>query len=99
ELFRSFASRSPTRLFWEVGPFTNLRLLGVVVASVLIQIGIHHIPVLEDLFQISDLSTGDCAVTLLLGLIPVTCIELGKLIARIFHARPGHLAATPGGAA
>ena len=31
ELFRAFAARSTTRLFWEVGAFTNLRLLGVVV--------------------------------------------------------------------
>jgi P-type Ca2+ transporter type 2C len=44
ELFRAFAARSTTRVFWEVGAFTNLRLLGVVVFSVLIQLGIHHIP-------------------------------------------------------
>ena len=31
ELFRAFAARSTTRLFWEVGAFTNLRLLAVVV--------------------------------------------------------------------
>jgi Ca2+-transporting ATPase len=43
-LFRAFASRGTTRLFWEGGAFTNLRLLGVVVLSFLVQIGIHHIP-------------------------------------------------------
>ena len=85
ELFRSFASRSATKLFWEVGAFTNLRLLGVVVASVLIQIGIHHIPALEALFEIRDLSLEDCAITLLLGLIPVTVLELTKLVRRLGH--------------
>ena len=34
ELFRAFAARSTTRVFWEVGAFTNVRLLGVVVFSV-----------------------------------------------------------------
>jgi Ca2+-transporting ATPase len=82
ELFRAFAARSTTKLFWEVGAFTNLRLLGVVVVSVLVQIGIHHIPALERLFQIVDLSLQDCALTLMLGLIPVTVLELAKLARR-----------------
>jgi Ca2+-transporting ATPase len=91
ELFRAFASRSPTKLFWEVGAFSNLRLLGVVIVSVLVQIGIHHIPPLERLFQIRDLPMEDCALTLLLGLIPVTVLELGKLLRRMI-ARAGALA-------
>ncbi len=85
ELFRSFAARSPTKLFWEVGALTNVRLLGVVVVSALIQIGIHHIPALEALFEIRDLSLGDCALTILLGLIPVTVLELTKLVRRRFR--------------
>ena len=82
ELFRSFAARSTTKLFWEVGAFTNLRLLGVVAISAVVQIGIHHVPALEALFQIRDLSLTDCVVTLLLGLIPVTVLELTKLVRR-----------------
>jgi Ca2+-transporting ATPase len=80
ELFRSFASRSTTKLFWEVSPFTNARLLGVVALSALIQIGIHHIPGLEALFEIRDLSL--CVLTIGLGLIPVTVLELAKLARR-----------------
>jgi Ca2+-transporting ATPase len=89
ELFRSFASRSPTKLFWEVGAFTNLRLLGVVVGSALIQIGIHHIPPLEALFQIRDLPLSDCLLTLVLGLVPVTVLELTKLVRRASRRAPG----------
>ena len=55
ELFRAFAARSTTRLFWEVGAFTNLRLLGVVVVSVLLQLGIHHLPAAQEVFE-----TGRC---------------------------------------
>ncbi len=89
ELFRSFASRSATKVFWEVGAFTNLRLLGVVVVSAMVQIGIHHIPALEALFQIRDLPVGDCALTLLFGLIPVTALEVTKLARRLVSGAAG----------
>jgi P-type Ca2+ transporter type 2C len=82
ELFRAFAARSTTRLFWEVGAFTNTRLLGVVVLSVLLQIGIHHIPLAQKVFEIGALSAADCALTLLVALCPVSVIELAKLTRR-----------------
>ena len=82
ELFRAFAARSTTRVFWEVGAFTNLRLLSVVVFSVLVQIGIHHVPAAQAVFEIGPLSATDCALTLLVGLAPVTFIEVSKLARR-----------------
>jgi Ca2+-transporting ATPase len=89
ELFRAFAARSTTRLFWEVGAFTNLRLLGVVVVSVLLQLGIHHIPMAQEVFEIGALSAADCALTLLVALAPVTVIELAKLVRRWTVSRRG----------
>jgi len=86
ELFRAFAARSPTRIFWEVGAFTNLRLLGVVVASVLVQLSIHSIPATQAFFQIAPLSGADAAVALAVGLCPVTVVEVQKLVRRA--ARP-----------
>jgi Ca2+-transporting ATPase len=83
ELLRAFAARSSDRLFWEVGAFTNLRLLGVVVVSVFLQIGLHHIPWTQLLFQIGDLPLADCALALGLGLIPVSILELTKLARRL----------------
>ena len=82
ELFRAFAARSTTRVFWEVGAFTNMRLLGVVVFSVLLQLGIHHIPLAQAMFEIGPLSAADCALTLLVALGPVTVIEISKLARR-----------------
>jgi Ca2+-transporting ATPase len=82
ELFRAFAARSTTRVFWEVGAFTNLWLLGVVLFSVLMQIGMHHIPVAQAMFQIGPLSAADCALTVAVGLVPVTVIEILKLARR-----------------
>ena len=82
ELFRAFAARSTTRVFWEVGAFTNMRLLGVVVFSVLLQLGIHHIPAAQAVFEIGPLSSADCALTLLVAMGPVTVIEVTKLVRR-----------------
>jgi Ca2+-transporting ATPase len=82
ELFRAFAARSTTRVFWEVGAFTNVRLLGVVAFSVVMQLGIHHIPIAQTVFEIGPLSVADCALTLLVALVPVTVIEVAKLARR-----------------
>jgi Ca2+-transporting ATPase len=82
ELFRAFAARSTTRVFWEVGAFTNLRLLGVVVLSVLVQLGIHHIPAARAMFEIGPLSAADCVLTLVVALRPVSAIEIAKLARR-----------------
>ena len=82
ELFRAFAARSTTRVFWEVGALTNVRLLGVVVFSVLLQLGIHHIPAAQAIFEIGALSAADCVLTLLVALAPVTAIEIAKLVRR-----------------
>ncbi|MDQ2643304.1 MAG: cation-translocating P-type ATPase [Myxococcota bacterium] len=92
ELFRAFAARSQDRIFWEVGAFTNLRLLGVVVVSIFLQLGLHHIPWSQDLFQIGDLPLADCALALGLGLIPVSILELTKLARRLGRrSRPQEL--------
>lgn len=80
ELFRAFASRSARRVFWHVGALGNLMLLGVVFVSALVQLGIHHMPWTQTLFQIGDLSATDCALSVVLGLVPVTVIEVVKLL-------------------
>ncbi len=82
ELFRAFAARSPTRLFWEVGAFTNLRLLAVVVLSVVMQLVLHHTAIAQRVLAIKPLSLNDCILTLLVALIPVTLTELSKLLRR-----------------
>jgi len=79
ELFRSFASRSATKVFWQVGALGNLKLVGVITGSVLLQLAIHHVPWTQALFEIGTLSAADCLLGLALGLVPVTVLELVKL--------------------
>ena len=47
------------------------------------QLGIHHIPVAQAVFDIEPLSAGDCALTLVVALGPVTVIEVWKLVRRL----------------
>jgi Ca2+-transporting ATPase len=90
ELLRAFAARSDSKLFWEVGALSNLKLLGVVVTSIVVQVAIHHIPATQRLFRLGDLPLVDCAVALVLGLIPVTVLELSKLVRRPWTRPPTH---------
>jgi len=82
EVLRAFAARSPTRVFFEVGVFSNVRLLVVTVLTVVMQLAIHHSPAMQRLFRVGELSIEDCALAILLGLIPVTVLEVAKLVRR-----------------
>jgi Ca2+-transporting ATPase len=82
QLFRSFASRSTTQVFWQVGAFSNLSLLAVVTVSVTFQLVIHSVPWTRELFQIDALSPPVAALCLLAGLVPVTVVEVAKLVRR-----------------
>jgi Ca2+-transporting ATPase len=84
ELFRSFAARSDTRLFWQVGALTNVRLLAVVLISGALQVALHQLPATQQLFQIGALTLQDWAGVVVLGLMPVTVIELRKLRRQLF---------------
>lgn len=82
ELLRAFSARDAERSFWEVGLLSNLRLFVIVVVSILVQLGIHHIPATQALFQIGDLSAYDCAISLAAGSVPFLILELEKIIVR-----------------
>jgi Ca2+-transporting ATPase len=82
EMLRAFAARSATRLLFEIGAFTNARLLAVVVIQLALQIAIHQLPATQRLFRISALSAADWCIVFALALIPVSTLELGKWVAR-----------------
>jgi Ca2+-transporting ATPase len=83
ELFRSFAARSKTRVFFETGILRNLALLGVVTVSLLLQLGIHHVDALRRFFSVHEISLADCVLAFGLGLVSVTVLEVKKLLWRL----------------
>jgi Ca2+-transporting ATPase len=87
ELLRSFAARSPTRLFWEVGAFTNRTLLAVVAVTGATQLALHHLPWTRSLFDLAPLTPAQFGLALGLALVPVSTVELGKLVVRSRRSR------------
>jgi Ca2+-transporting ATPase len=87
ELLRAFAARSPSRIFWQVGALTNLRLLAVVAVSVVAQAAIHEMTVTQTVFKIVALTPRLWFLAAAAALVPVTVLELQKLAAAPIAAR------------
>jgi Ca2+-transporting ATPase len=92
ELLRSFSARSEVYTVWQVGLFSNLRLFMIVAVSFALQLLIYHLPVLETLFGTEPLSLTQCIVWLVLGAIPLSVLELGKVL-RQWRGAPRQLSA------
>jgi Ca2+-transporting ATPase len=80
ELFRAFAARSTRLVFWQVGALTNTPLVVVVTFSVALQLALGHALFTRTLFGIAALPPATIGLCLVLGLIPVTVLEVGKLL-------------------
>ncbi|KGP62881.1 HAD family hydrolase [Legionella norrlandica] len=85
ELLRSFGARSDTKTIWQVGFFSNLRLFFIVSISFLLQILIHHVPMLQELFGIEPVSFSQCLSWILLGMVPLLILETQKWLRKVPH--------------
>ncbi len=79
EVFRVFAARSTTHTLWGVGPFSNRRLLLVVVMSTALQLTLVGWRWSATLFGLESLGWSAIGTAALLALVPVSCLELWKL--------------------
>lgn len=82
QILAAFAFRSPTRLFWEMGTFSNVLLLSVILGSVSVQWVLHHWAVTRALFRLAPLGDSDWGLVLAIGFMPVTVFEVWKLAVR-----------------
>ena len=80
ELFRAFAARSWDRPFWRASGPSTILLFGVVGLSALAQLGLHHIPFAQALFDIGAIGLRDCLLSVALGLVPLAVLELRKVV-------------------
>jgi Ca2+-transporting ATPase len=80
ELLRSFAARSDTRTLPQLGAASNLRLLAVVTLTGAAQVLMHFIPGVRSVFGLHPLTLVEIGLCFLLGLIPVTILEVTKLL-------------------
>jgi Ca2+-transporting ATPase len=102
ELLRSLAARSQTLTLAQLGFFSNPALLLAVVVSGLLQVSVAIVPFTQRVFDVPAHSRHEWLLIALLALAPVTLIELGKLVARVWTTKSDHprgavpLAATAG---
>jgi Ca2+-transporting ATPase len=54
----------------------------IVLASMLVQLGIHHLPAMQELFEIGSLTVFDCVLSLVVGAVPLIGLELAKVLRR-----------------
>jgi len=81
-LLRAFAARNPDKVLWEVGWARNKVLLGVVIVSVALQLTLHSFAPLRAWFALAPLSAATLGTVVALGLVPVSVVELVKLVRR-----------------
>ncbi len=82
ELLRSFGARSPIRTIWEIGLFSNIRLLAVVAVSFALQVGIVTWPMLQKVFGTAAVSPIEWLAWIALSTGPLITLEALKFIRR-----------------
>ncbi len=82
ELMRAFVFRSRTRIVWEVGLFSNSRLLFVVLLTFGLQLLVQHVEPIARLLGAVPLSWPQTVLVGLLGAVPATILERAKLLRR-----------------
>ena len=80
ELLRAFGARSEQRTIWQMGLFSNMRLFLIVAVSFALQLAIHHVPMLQTLFQIEPVTLNQCVAWIGVGFIPLIVLEFRKVI-------------------
>ena len=82
ELLRSFSARSETRTIFEMGLFSNMRLIGIVAVSFVLQVLLHTVPMLQSVFETQPVSPLQYFAYTGLAAGPLTIIEAGKFFRR-----------------
>lgn len=85
QMFRAFSARSNTQVFWTVGAFNNLLLLAIVFLTIFLQIALHHLPLTQNFLSLSPLPLTAIMASIFISLIPVTFIEIHKLLSKRYR--------------
>ena len=80
ELLRSYTARSIDKTVFEIGVFTNKKLVMATVFSFLLMLLVIYVPVLNDAFGLMDLGPREIAVVLGSSVIPLVAGEIQKKV-------------------
>lgn len=85
QMGQALAVRSERDLLFEIGLFTNKQLLGAVLLTVLLQLGVIYLPFLQRIFETTALSFGNLVLSIALGAVVFVVAEISKLVWRRLH--------------
>ena len=80
ELLRAYTSRSIDKTVFEIGVFTNKKLVLATLFSFMLMLVVIYVPVLNDAFGLMDLGPREIAVVLGSSLIPLVAGEIQKKV-------------------
>jgi P-type Ca2+ transporter type 2C len=80
QLFFSFSCRSDRYTLLQLGLLTNPHLLAAILVSGLLQFSVVMLPVARPVFEVSSHLAHEWLLVLVLSLVPVTIVEVGKLL-------------------
>jgi Ca2+-transporting ATPase len=80
ELFLVFAIRSPRQAIWQIGLFTNKKLIYAVLVSMALQIMVVYLPFFQTAFHTEPLTAFDWVRTLVISFSAFLIVELLKVL-------------------
>jgi len=80
ELFLVFSMRSPRQTIWQIGLFTNTKLIIAVLGSMALQAAVIYTPFLHDVFETEPLTPRDWLETVLISLTAFAFVEVLKVV-------------------
>src|SRR3990172_5053959 len=83
QIFFAFACRNERLLFPQLGVFSNVAMLGAILASGTLQLGTVLWPQAQSIFGTVRPTADQWLVILAVSLMPVTVLELSKLVRRV----------------
>ena len=72
--------RSERQLLFRLGLFSNKPLLGAVLLTFLLQLGVIYLPFANDIFKTQPLSFGELAACVGMSLVVLTAVEIEKIV-------------------
>lgn len=82
QLFHVLAIRSERDSLLSIGLFTNLPLLGAVVLTLLLQMAVIYVPMLNDIFHTQPLPVWDLAFCFAISSTVLVAVEIEKILVR-----------------
>ncbi len=82
QLAHVMAIRSETQSLWQIGLFSNLPLLAAVALTVVLQLAVIYLPVLNPIFNTQPLTLTELGICFVLPLIVLLAVEMEKWMQR-----------------